>query len=97
MEKRQLERSVILAAYRDADGNIARTAELLKVSRRTLQDRMRELGMERGRAGRKRRTLTYASGGRGVTRKRRGWIAAGVAVMGLAAGVALGARKHRGA
>lgn len=59
---------------------------------------MRELGMERGRAGRKRREISYAGGAGG--RKRRGWIAAagaGLAAVGLAVGAVLGGGKHRGA
>lgn len=54
-----LERSTILAAIANADGNLSRAAKALGCSRRTLQNRMREYGMARGKAGRRKRKLPY--------------------------------------
>ena len=94
MRKLDLERETVIEALRAAGGDGGRAAKILGSSRRTLQSRMREFGLERGRSGRKRRFLPYGSGGE---RSRRGWIAGGIAAVGLAAGVVLGSRKHRGA
>ena len=57
-----LEREKIASAIRDADGNIGIAARRLGASRRTLQNRMREYGMPRGRSGRRKRRLPYRSG-----------------------------------
>ncbi len=51
------ERSKIEQALGDADGIIRRAAQLLGVSHRTLQYRMRELGFPPGRAGKPRSPL----------------------------------------
>jgi hypothetical protein len=82
-----LEREAITQALRDAKGNISKTAKILGCSRRTLQNRMREYGMTRGRSGRPKRRL--------YGKKRAGWaVAGGVAVAGLV-GVALLKRGSR--
>jgi len=56
-----LERPAIVAALRSQGGNIGKAARQLGCSRRTLQNRMREFGLPRGRAGRRRRVLPYRS------------------------------------
>ncbi len=59
-----LERPTILAALRSAHGNIGKAARALGASRRTLQNRMREYGMARGRAGRPKQRLPYGRNSR---------------------------------
>jgi len=54
-----LERATIEAALERHDGNIGEAARELGASRRTLQNRMREYGMPRGKAGRRKRELPY--------------------------------------
>ncbi len=58
-----LERTSILSALRQAHGNIGKAARALGASRRTLQNRMREYGMARGRSGRPKRRLPYGRHG----------------------------------
>ena len=60
-----LERETIVAALKQARGNIGEAAKILGASRRTLQNRMREHKLPRGRAGRRKRRLPYGrvSGG----------------------------------
>lgn len=84
-----LERSTIVDALRSSGGNIQVAADELGASRRTLQNRMRQYGMPRGRAGRRRRALPYA---------RRSRIAAGALAVGAALVGALvyATVKHRG-
>lgn len=53
----------IVAALRETHGNISKAAKLLGYSRRTLQNRMQELGIPRGRAGRPRKQPLRPSGG----------------------------------
>ena len=57
-----LERSTIERALKESDDNIGTAARTLGASRRTLQNRMREYGMPRGRAGRRKRRLPYGGG-----------------------------------
>lgn len=54
-----LDRPAVLAALRDARWNVGRAARKLGCARRTLQNRMRDYGIPRGRAGRPRRPLHY--------------------------------------
>lgn len=81
------DRAEIERALHVANGKMDKAARILSVSRRTLQNRMRELGMTRAKAGRPKRRL-YA-------RRARSWgvAAAGAAVV---AGVVLVATKGRG-
>ena len=71
-----LERETIIAALKHSGGDIGQAARELGASRRTLQNRMREYGLPRGQAGRRKRKLPY----------RRSW--SGLATVGL---VTLGA------
>jgi hypothetical protein len=53
------ERNGILAAIRDAHGNISRAAEKLGVARRTLQNRMRHFAIPEGKPGRRKMKISY--------------------------------------
>ena len=74
------DRTAIETALRAANGKMDKAARILNVSRRTLQNRMRELGMSRAKAGRPKRRL-YA-------RRARTW---GTVAVGTAALVGIGA------
>lgn len=80
----QLERTAIERALRESGDNIGTAARHLGASRRTLQNRMREYGMPRGRAGRRKRRLPY---GRGTARAFK--------AVAIAAGLVLGYRIFR--
>ena len=54
-----LEKQAIVDALRDSGGNVSRAARKLDVSRRTLQNRMREYGMPVGKSGRPKKRLSY--------------------------------------
>jgi hypothetical protein len=82
------DRTAIENALRAANGKMDKAARILHVSRRTLQNRMRELGMVRAKAGRPKRRL-YA-------RRARAWgtVAAGAAALvGIGVVVAKGGGK----
>lgn len=72
----ELDRNEVVAALRQANGNISRAAKILGCSRVTIQARMREYGLARGKAGRPKRRLPYG-------RRRRGYLAAGAAAAGV--------------
>lgn len=55
-----MERNTIIEALRAANGNVGRAAHALGVSRRTLQNRMREHGMTRSKGGRPKVKLARA-------------------------------------
>ena len=74
------DRIAILAAIH-ATSNFDEAARKLNISRRTLQNRMRSLGMTRGKAGRRKRGLRYGG-------KRTLW-AIGTAAAAVAVGVAI--------
>lgn len=64
-----LERNSILEALRSVRGNVTKAADALGVARRTLQNRMREYGISKGKSGRpkmklryKRRAVLYTAG-----------------------------------
>lgn len=78
-----LEKTAIENALRDAGGNIGRAARILGTSKRTLQYRMRDYQMARGKAGRPRKLLGYARRSRGVLA-----VAAGVAAVAVGIAVA---------
>lgn len=83
------EQDAIKKALATANGRIDGAAKILGVSRRTLQNRMREYKMTRGKAGRPRRKLWG--------RHPRSWLAAGAAVTALAVGVGVAvARRGKG-
>lgn len=82
-----LDRGDVVAALRDAGGNVGRAAKMLGASRRTLQSRMRDYGIPEGRAGRRRRKLNYRS-----RRMHRNALIAIGAVIGA---VAIGARMRQ--
>lgn len=54
-----LEKNDILNAIRDAGNNISKAARKLGVARRTLQARMRFWSIPPGKAGRRKRKITY--------------------------------------
>lgn len=81
------DRTAIERAMTAAGGKMDKAARALGVSRRTLQNRMRELGMVRAKAGRPKRRL-YA-------RRARTWGTAAVAA-GVIAGIAVVAAKNGG-
>jgi hypothetical protein len=58
------DRAAVVSALNDYDGNVSRAARALGVARRTLQNRMRKLGLPVGRAGRRPRKLHYRRGAR---------------------------------
>lgn len=80
------ERATIVKALRDANDNMDKAAKALGISRRTLQNRMREYQMTRKKAGRPRRKL-YSG-------KARAW---GSVAVGAAALAGLGLALTRGA
>lgn len=84
---RDVERSGIVSALADAEGNITRAAGILGCSRRTLTNRMREFGLPHGQSGRRRRILPYGQ------KKRGRWAAAAAAVAGLVLGGAVLSRS----
>jgi len=53
------ERAKIEEALKNSDYNIEEAAKELGASRRTLQNRMREYGMQRGTSGRRKARLPY--------------------------------------
>lgn len=57
------ERTRILQAIKESGNNISKAARILGCSRRTLQNRMREYGMQEGTPGRRHRRLPYGSSG----------------------------------
>jgi hypothetical protein len=70
-ERLDFDRADVVAALhdsRDAAGveDVGRAAKLLGAARRTLQSRMREYGIPKGRAGRRRRKLSYRRGRRNM-------------------------------
>ena len=81
------ERETIEGALTAAGGHMDKAARSLRVSRRTLQNRMRSLGMTRRKAGRPKRKL--------FARHPKSWIAAGT-VAALAVGLAVAARRGDG-
>lgn len=84
----ELERSAIVSALRESGGDIGKAARALGASRRTLQNRMREYGMARGKAGRRKRLLPY---------RRKHRVAVGVVGALAAAGaLVIGARFLKG-
>lgn len=72
-----LERDAITRALAETKGNIGKAAKLLGASRRTLQNRMREYGMARGKSGKPKRRLPYA-------RRRKTWAVGAVAAAAVA-------------
>jgi AraC-like DNA-binding protein len=81
-----LERTEIERALRQADYNVGKAAKALGASRRTLQNRMREYGMARGKAGRRKRLLPYG-------RKVRYGAALGLGAAALVGGALLWRRR----
>ena len=75
------DRNEILAAIRDAGGNITDAAKSLGVARRTLQNRMRKYGIAEGKSGRPPRKLRHA--------KRNRTAASGLAAAAMLVGGAL--------
>lgn len=67
-----LDKEAVLQALRAADGNVGEAAKALNVSRRTLQNRMREYQLARSKGGRPkfklkhRRQARRAAGGLGI-------------------------------
>lgn len=84
----RLERDEILAALRAANGNIGVAARRLGASRRTLQNRMREYGIPRGKSGRRKRALPYG-------RRSHSLAGIGLAAAGLATGLVLASRGKK--
>ncbi len=79
-----IDRQAVMAALREAGGNVGKAAKLLNASRRTLQNRMREYGIPEGRTGRPKRHLLYS-------KKRKLWLAGG-AVAAVGAAILIGRR-----
>lgn len=82
------ERETIEGALTASGGHMDKAARALRVSRRTLQNRMRSLGMTRKKAGRPKRKL--------FARHPKSWIAAGATALALGVGVAVAASRGRG-
>lgn len=83
-----LERDTVLAAIREAQGNISEAAKILGCSRRTLQNRMRAYGIPEGRSGRRKRSLPY--------RRKRAGLGYGAAALALVGGVLIGRKLTKG-
>ena len=80
-----LDRAAVVEAIRSTK-NLSAAARALGCSRRTLQNRMREYGMARGKSGRPKRKLAYG-------RRRRALAVGGaVAAVGLVGALALRGR-----
>lgn len=82
MKRTDLDRGEIEQALK-AEPNITDAAKSLGVARRTLQNRMRSLGMPVGRSGRPTRKLTYS-------KRRRSYAGWGAAAAALVGGVLVG-------
>jgi len=80
-----LERTDILAAIHDSQGDISVAARKLGVARRTLQNRMRFYSIPKGQAGRRKMKISYG-------KKRKLYAIGGLAAAGLV-GVALFRRR----
>lgn len=90
-----LEKQAILQALRDTGavvtdqavtgGNIGRAARKLGVARRTLQDRMRFYGIPAGKAGRRKKKMSYGRHAKSY--------AIGAAAVALAAGAVILQKK----
>ena len=77
-----IDRAAVVEAIRSTK-TLGDAARALGCSRRTLQLRMREYGLSRGKSGRPKRRLTYG-------RRGRAWgIAGGIAAAGLAGALLL--------
>ena len=88
-----IEKDDILQAIRDTGGtvsgdvitggSISKAAEKLGVARRTLQDRMRFYGIPKGKAGRRRKKMSYGRAKRAFSRYAPVASVAVVAVLGV--------------
>lgn len=86
MKRTELDRAEVERALQ-SESSITNAAKALGVARRTLQDRMRALGMERGKAGHPTRAIKYRK-----RRRRYGIPAVAVGVAALVGGVLVGSR-----
>lgn len=90
------DRTDVIAALRDAKGNIGKAARSLGMARRTLQSRMREFEIPRGEAGRPKQRFRYRRGLQHV-RRATPWLAGAAAVAGAFVVVSKLRRKARDA
>lgn len=79
LDRAEIERALV------AEPSITKAAKALGVARRTLQDRMRALGMARGKAGHPTRPIKYRKRSRGYRAS-----SIGLAAVGLIGGVLVG-------